>query len=88
MLAHTRARAHTHTPTFERMPLRAYTHTQAHDLALADSHARTHARTHAQNVHAQAHSRTQVFRVITTAALLKSPASQAILGNETVAKVS
>jgi hypothetical protein len=33
-------------------------------------------------------ARAQVFRVVTTATLLKSQASQEILGNETVAKVT
>ena len=64
----------------------------------ARMHARTQALTHRTRTQVRAHhthanhglalAHAQAFRVVTTAALLKSQASQAILGNETVAKVT
>ena len=89
-------RPHTHAGTHE------HTHARARVRArMCACNARTGTHRHSHTAHARkcAHNtrtrtmgrvfaHAQVFRVVTTAALLKSQASQAILGNETVAKVT
>jgi hypothetical protein len=62
--------------------------TRTRSQTLTCRHKRAHPHTHKHTNHGRACAQAQVFRVVTTAALLKSQASQEILGNETVAKVT